>query len=172
MRTITPHDKKFFIVVLCVLLLAGGVYYVAHSYPRVENSAWKGRHVPMNPPLPPEHMTVAGVPLIVEVARTPDQEQRGLSGRVSLAADHGMLFIFPNQGRPGFWMPDMNFAIDIIWIGADWRVADISPDITPESYPKAFSPFTDIQYVLEVPAGTAKMHHFTEGDKVVFPSEK
>src|SRR5882672_5260542 len=43
----------------------------------------------------------------------------GLSGHSPLAADEGMLFIFPAPGEYGFWMKDMLFPLDLVWIAAD-----------------------------------------------------
>src|SRR3989338_5701660 len=52
----------------------------------------------------------------VTVADTPESRERGLSGRDGLASDEGMLFVFQNDGYHTFWMKDMLFSIDIIWL--------------------------------------------------------
>src|SRR3989338_662243 len=57
-----------------------------------------------------------GVNLIVELAVTPAQRERGLSGRDRLEPRSGMLFVFEDDGVRGFWMKGMTFPIDIIWI--------------------------------------------------------
>ena len=54
--------------------------------------------------------------ICVEVADRPIQWARGLSNRASLAANRGMLFIFPQSAIHSFWMKEMNFSLDIIWI--------------------------------------------------------
>jgi uncharacterized membrane protein (UPF0127 family) len=90
----------------------------------------------------------------VEVAASPANRERGLSGRPGLPADAGMLFIFPSPGLHGFWMKDMSFAIDLVWIGPDRRVlgtasmAPCGPHACPIHYPPA-----PAAYVLEVSAG-------------------
>ena len=59
-----------------------------------------------------------------EVATTPDARSRGLMGRRSLAADAGMLFVFPATVRSGFWMKDTLIPLDIAFI-ARGRVSEI-----------------------------------------------
>lgn len=52
----------------------------------------------------------------VELALTPPQWQKGLSGREFLCERCGMLFIFPDSGIKEFWMKDMLIPLDIVWI--------------------------------------------------------
>ena len=104
----------------------------------------------------------------VEVADTPDKRQQGLSGRSVLADGTGMLFIFDTPGQYGFWMKDMNFAIDIIWIDENYRIIDIDENLLPETYPKVFYPDQPIKFVLEVPAGTVDSYHIATGTVVQF----
>ncbi|MBI2013734.1 MAG: DUF192 domain-containing protein [Candidatus Colwellbacteria bacterium] len=106
--------------------------------------------------------------VIVEIADTDEKRALGLSGREELKDDHGMLFIFENKHIPGFWMKDMNFAIDIIWIGEDFIVRDITPNLLPETYPQAFYPREPVLYVLEVSAGWAARHNIEVGATLNF----
>src|SRR5688500_16424694 len=53
------------------------------------------------------------------VAKSESDRSKGLSGRNNLAKDQGMLFVFPQPGEYAFWMKDMKFAIDIIYINKD-----------------------------------------------------
>lgn len=105
----------------------------------------------------------------VEIADSPDEWNRGLSGRAALPHDRGMLFIFPKPGIYPFWMPNMHFPIDIIWIGQDLRIVDITMNVPPDSYPQRFSPRSPAQYVLEVHAGFAAHHNIKVGDSVTLP---
>lgn len=102
------------------------------------------------------------------VARHPSTRERGLSGLPALAPDEGMLFIFPEQGRHSFWMKDMKFAIDIIWIASNRDIIAISSGISPDTYPDTFIPPRDVQFVLELGAGSAEKIGLKAGDKVVF----
>ncbi len=102
----------------------------------------------------------------VEMADTPEKRTLGLSGRESLEEGTGLLFLFDISGQHGFWMKDMRFSIDIIWISENWVVVDIDKDVKPETFPKIFSPSTPAKYVLEVPAGTAERKHIDMGQEV------
>ncbi len=51
-----------------------------------------------------------------ELARTPLEQTRGLSGRAALAENRGMLFVLATSTRPAFWMKEMNLPIDIVWL--------------------------------------------------------
>lgn len=113
-------------------------------------------------------VTIRGETLKVEIAQTPKEKERGLSGKLSLPKDLGMLFVFDEPGIYGFWMKDMNFPIDIIWISQDSKIIDISPDILPSTFPDTFSPKLPAKYVLEVNAGWAEQHKVTVEDGVKF----
>lgn len=104
--------------------------------------------------------------VIVKVADTPSELQQGLSGRASLAENEGMHFVFQEPGNYSFWMKDMNFAIDIIWISADQMVVGITENVQPDSFPETFTPLEEIQYALEVQAGWAERNSVQAGDDV------
>ena len=74
------------------------------------------------------HVKIAGQVIKVELAITPEARARGLSGRQGLTQDEGMLFVFDTPGKYPFWMKDMNFAIDMIWISEDSKVVYIKKD--------------------------------------------
>ena len=65
----------------------------------------------------------------VELADTPDKRIRGLSGRVSLESGTGMLFIFEKPERFRFWMREMEITLDIVWIGSNCEVVDVSENV-------------------------------------------
>jgi len=113
-------------------------------------------------------VTIASKSVRVEVAETPSKREQGLSGRHELPPDMGMLFLFDSDGKWGFWMKDMWFPIDIIWISVSGRIVYIVPHATPASYPRVFVPSEDARYVLEVPAGTAESGGWKIGDVARF----
>jgi len=106
-----------------------------------------------------------------EVSDTAAEKEKGLSGRTALPADAGMWFIFDQEGKYSFWMPDMNFSIDIIWVGSDFKVVEIAENVLPEpgvsdSQLKRYINQSPARYVLEVPAGTAKAHKLGVGGRL------
>ena len=106
--------------------------------------------------------------LEVEVVDTMASRELGLSGRPKMRDDEGMLFVFDAPGRYGFWMKDMTFPLDIIWINQNGIVVNIERDVTPESYKtkKTFINQSEASYVLEINAGMAKKFGLYLGSKV------
>ena len=102
----------------------------------------------------------------VDIAETSALREQGLSGRVALPEKGGMLFVFDKPIIEHFWMKDMNFPIDIVWIGDDMHVVDLSEHLTPESYPKIFSPRVPARYVLEIGYGVVAREKIKIGDAV------
>lgn len=109
------------------------------------------------PPCPPErasHVRVGAQSFRVEVAATEAQRQTGLSGRPGMAEDAGMLFVMPEPAVHSFWMYDMGFAIDLVWIDADRTVlgAQTLAPCGPHACALHFAP-APVLYALEVNAG-------------------
>ncbi len=102
-----------------------------------------------------------------EVADTEARKERGLSGREGLRDGEGMLFPYERPGRPGFWMRDMRFDLDLIWIRGD-RVVEITPDVShaPARQLDVLQPAEPVDRVLEVAAGTAERLGWQVGDPV------
>ncbi|MEY4602242.1 MAG: hypothetical protein RL292_183 [Candidatus Parcubacteria bacterium] len=104
----------------------------------------------------------------LEVADTFALQERGLSYRQSLAPQTGMLFVFDTPGMYYFWMKDMNFPIDIVWLDQNKKVVHIEHALSPSTYPDSFGPETPTQYVIEIPAGEVKGAGLSKGDVVSF----
>lgn len=113
-------------------------------------------------------LTINGIRFSVEKVVSPAQRIKGLSGRKKLAEDHGMLFVYPSDGYYSFWMKDMNFPIDIIWIDSHKRIVDIAAKIYPETYPQTFTSRSAARYILEVNAGTTDRYSIQHGDEIVW----
>lgn len=108
----------------------------------------------------------------VEIARDRAALTNGLSGRLSLDADKGLLFIFQKADTYRFWMPDMHFPIDIIWLNDDsvaYINENVSNNFNPVNPAFYYAP-KPVRYVLEVNAGFAQSHNIKPGDKVRFNS--
>lgn len=113
---------------------------------------------------------IKGVEFMVELAETPAERSRGLSGHAPLKENEGMLFVFERAEKQRFWMKGMLFSIDIIWIedGAITGIEKNAP--VPEEgeiLPRTYSSPGPVEYVLEVPAGTADRYGLTVGDEIV-----
>lgn len=112
--------------------------------------------------------TIGGEELFLEIADTEAVRTKGLSWHKPLAPNEGMLFVFPKDGFYGFWMKDMLFSIDMLWLDRDYRIVDVKERASPESYPEGFTPRVPARYVLELSAGFFELHGLKKGDKLEF----
>jgi uncharacterized membrane protein (UPF0127 family) len=124
-----------------------------------------------NPPLAAEQLNIDSATFTVEIASTSLEQTRGLSFRPSLGVNDGMLFIFGAGSAQSFWMKDMNFPLDMIWISGNTVVgfAQNVPAPVPGaallSLPVYVSP-ANTDKVLEVSAGTVAKYNIRVGDTV------
>lgn len=89
--------------------------------------------------------------------------------RSSLSGNGGMFFIFEKEGSYNFWMKNMNFALDIIWIDADKKIVDIRENNQPcKESCKSLIPAGQAKYALEVNAGFIKKNKIKIGEQVNF----
>lgn len=109
--------------------------------------------------------------ILANIAKTQKTRETGLSGRTELSVNEGMLFIFDEPGRYGFWMKGMNLPIDIIWINGE-RIVGIQERVqnpvpgTPDSELSVYFPPEDIDKVLEVASGRANLLRARAGNVV------
>lgn len=90
-------------------------------------------------------------PLLVEVAATPEDRQRGLMFRRELDENAGMLFIFPEETRTSFWMKDTYLPLTIAFLGADGRILAVVDGKPLDETP--LDPGVNYHYALELNRG-------------------
>jgi uncharacterized membrane protein (UPF0127 family) len=111
-------------------------------------------------------ITAGSYSFTVEVADTQSEREQGLSERDSMAANHGMLFDFKQDGKWQMWMLKMRFNLDMAWLDETGRVVYMRENITPDTFPNAFIPDVSARYVLEVNAGSLQAAGVKLGDTV------
>jgi uncharacterized membrane protein (UPF0127 family) len=117
-------------------------------------------------------VTIGDDVIKVEVARNDDQRKKGLSGRATLDAESGMIFVFEKTDvTPVFWMKDTMIPLDIVWIN-DGKVAKIDANVpvpkegaSDNELPR-YSSSVPVDYVLEVNAGYTGARGISVGDSV------
>lgn len=102
----------------------------------------------------------------LKAARTADEQTKGLSGTKELASNRGMIFLYEDTAERCFWMKDMNYAIDMIWVDESYKVTAIEHGVRPDSYPKTFC--HDAHYVIELNAGEASKAGLKQGQRLNF----
>ena len=115
-------------------------------------------------------VVLGGVEVQVELAQTAEGQSKGLSGRETIAEGEGMLFIFEQEGRTGFWLKNVRFPLDLIWINKDKKIVDIQPNAHPCQADDCLTyyPHKDASFGLEVNAGFVARHKLRIGDRVDF----
>ena len=145
--------KLFIILILVSIALLVGWYYILHPLATT--------------------VTIRNTVFTVDVAITPKEKDVGLGFRKSLAENRGLLFVYTNKERYPFWMRDMRFPIDILWID-DRTIVDISKNVPVSDKPvnqlPIYRPTVPVDKVLELPAGTSDRVGITVGDKIIIKS--
>ena len=111
-------------------------------------------------------ITAAGIEIPVEVADTSQKRSLGLGKRSGLKKDWGMLFVFDKRKAHRFWMKDMQFALDIIWLD-NYRIVHILRNVQPVisgEKPTILEPPEAANFVLEIDAGRASVLKLKQGD--------
>ncbi len=105
--------------------------------------------------------------LDIEIADDDYQTQTGLMYRKSMAANHGMLFIFSDTDYRSFYMKNTEIPLDIIYISEDRTIVSIQKNAKPmdETSLPSEGP---AKYVLEVNAGLSDEWQLIKGDKIEF----
>ncbi len=154
--------KKKLILGLVSLLFTGVVIFCLSSLnflPLLPIKQASGQ-----PPLKTEVLIIGQTEIKAERADTETSRNQGLSNRRNLAKNTGMLFVFDKPGFYGFWMKEMRFSLDIIWIDEAWKIVDISKNVSPKSFPTTYVASEPVKYVLEVPAGFTTQNNLDIGD--------
>ena len=105
----------------------------------------------------------------VEVADSPEQQERGLMFRTSLRGDRGMIFPYDPPREASFWMKNTLIPLDLVFIDAGGRVARIARNATPMSLDPIPSG-VPVSGVLELRGGRAAELGIKEGDSVTWTS--
>lgn len=153
----TPADRR-------QALLAGAVAGLAMLAPATPALAGE-------PPTEPLTITTrdgAVHRFAVELALTPEQQQRGLMFREAMAADRGMLFDFGVTRPVAMWMRNTRLPLDMLFVDAAGTVAGVAADAVPYSETVIPSP-RPVRFVLELNAGTARRLGIAAGDRASHP---
>ena len=140
-------DKKTWYLILALMVL---VFAVSMFLNKKDSSSHR-------------EIIIGNVAVKIEVATSPTEKQKGLSGRNFMQKNSGMLFIFSQPDFYPFWMKDMKFPIDIIWLDENLQIINIEKNITPDTFPKKFIPRLPAKYALEINAGWSDKNKVKEG---------
>lgn len=115
-------------------------------------------------------ITPKGVSIPVEVSDTPEKRSLGLGKRDKLVNGWGMLFVFEKRIPHSFWMKNMRFPIDIIWLD-NQRIVELAENVPPPQEgesPKVMEPRLPSNFVLEIESGRARALGLKVGQKLSY----
>lgn len=135
--------KYFFWLLIIIFILAVGFF-------------WSSKYFKL--------VSINGRKFIAETALTAEKQKKGLGERDKLGQNRAMLFEFNRFGQHGFWMKNMNFDLDILWISGD-RIVYIAKNISHESL-EIIKPKMSADKVLEINSGLSDKYRFEIGDEV------
>jgi hypothetical protein len=115
------------------------------------------------------NVKVGNTKIRAEIADTLIERTKGLMFRKSLPENEGMLFVFNDEDYHSFWMMNMSFPIDIIWINKEKKVVDIAKNVQPcKLICSTYTPKEKAMYVLEVNANFTEEHGIKIGKILEF----
>ena len=148
-------------------LLVAVVFFLAGCANQVQTNSTLAQEPPRTPSA--DELCFPKKCVQIERALTAQEQSRGLMFREGISQDDGMLFVFPNEGRRFFWMKNVSFPIDIIWVSSDKTVAGISKATPCESDPCPTYPSPEgVKYVVEVASGFSEKNGVVIGTRVLF----
>jgi uncharacterized protein len=153
--------KKVLLVFALFLIVVGALYFTQNYI------KGGGILVPLKGTL-----TVTIDNHVFKVAKAASQKEReiGLSETKSISQDQGMLFLFDKPDYYPFWMKNMEFSIDIIYISND-TIVTIKENAQPPKNKEnsiIYTPAKPSDKVLEIQSGLSKKYNFKNGDKVKY----
>lgn len=152
--------KKILFLFALLMAIVGGLVFI-------QNYSKKG-----NVPLFKKSATVKinNQSFKTTVAKSQKEREIGLSETKSISDNQGMIFLFDKPDYYSFWMKNMKFPIDIIYINSDTIVSIVNdaPLIKDRENPAIYSSTKPADKVLEIKAGLSEKYKFKEGDKVTY----
>ncbi len=115
-------------------------------------------------------VTIAGHNFKVAIASSQKEREIGLSETKSLLQNQGMIFVFKEPDYYHFWMKNMKFPIDIIYInkGQIVTIINSAKPMKNQQIPTTYVPSKPVDKVLEIQAGLAKAYKLKNGDKITY----
>jgi uncharacterized membrane protein (UPF0127 family) len=114
---------------------------------------------------------IKGQRYTVEIADTPERQERGLMFRREMPRDHGMLFIFPEARWQSFWMRNCLIPLDILYFDAEGRFVSAHYNAPPcnAEYCPTYPSEGPAKYVLELNGGVGRDLNLVPGDRLTLP---
>jgi hypothetical protein len=157
--------KRWLKILIALLVTILGIWILI-GVAEEAHSLFQGSAV-LSTSLPTTSLTINDKSLSLEIVTSTQDVQHGLSDRVSMPLDHGMLFVFDAPSVQRFWMYHMHFPLDMIFL-RDGVVVDMVKNLpAPSTFspiPATYTSKTEADMVLEINAGQAEAYGMKEGE--------
>jgi len=154
--------KKILFLFALLLIVVAGLYFLKDYIITGETLPFSTKN---------SIVTIRNHSFNVFMATSQKEQEIGLSETKTLSSDQGMIFIFEKPDYYAFWMKNMKFAIDIIYINED-KITTIKSNVQPSKNDTAnltiYIPEKPSDKVLEIQAGLSEEYGFQSGDKVTY----
>lgn len=147
------NNYLFFVGAIAILILLGASFWFLIKTNKSSDQVYRFPRV-----------EIEGKKYYLEVADSDAEREKGLGGRESLREECGMLFVFEKPGRYAFWMKDMRFPLDIIWLLGN-EVVFVAPDVDHD-FSGVIEPSAFADRVIEINSGAAS--ELKIGERVKF----
>ena len=165
----------FLIIILIVAITASGVVMLAITSSDEESVDYAEIDV-NDQSFYSDTIKINDVLVDVQIADTDVKRNRGLMFQEQLSYDQGMLFVYEISGNYAFWMPNMQFSLDIIWFEENGRVVHIEQDVSPcntePEHCEVYDPGVDALYVFEATAGFVEKFGIDENSRFTWILDK
>jgi len=153
--------KKVLLTFAILLIIVGGIYFTNNYFKAGGTISFFKK---------PAVAIIDNQNFNINVAVLEKDKEVGLSEMNSISQNQGMIFLFDKPEYYSFWMKNMKFPIDIIFINNDQIVTirDNAKVIMSEETPMIYSSTQPADKVLEIQAGLSKKYNFKIGDKVKY----
>ncbi len=149
------------VTIIFIIFVLGGVLYMVSN--NITNKSKQINH---------PQVTVVQQEMIqidfekLELATKSEERQRGFMFRDEICDKCGMLFVFPEESELTFWMPNVYFPLDLIFMDQSGVIVKIHENTTPNNDQKKYFSEKPAQYALETKAGFVKSSGLKEGQRV------
>lgn len=167
--------KNLLIVVLIGLFIAGAYFFYTPLTKREETVTWQEIETKevVQPKLETKQIVIGTKEYKINLTQTEEDRKKGLAIFDSLPANEGMLFSFDQEDYYVFWMKDMKFNIDIIFLDQDKKVLEVFESVKAEPGVqdmdlKTYSSKLKSQFIIELKEGETRKNGIKPGDTVLF----
>lgn len=162
------NNKKLSLILTVIIIFIFGIFLYKNYIKTPVYSTYCGNYSEKN-------IVIGNQNIKAIIADDICKQDLGLSGNNGLKNNQGMFFVFTKDGSYGFWMKDMKYPLDMIWINSSLQIVGIEKNISPDTYNATDTKKSEIlgesywaQYVFELPAGFSDKNNVKIGDKITF----